>query len=75
MTVTFLLKTKLLQDDEKNKMRWELKLNDDEIKYSKMHFIMMKHWQSKNTFESHLNQIWVRQNEMKMRHDKAKYIL
>ncbi len=34
MTVASLLKTELLQDDEKNKMRWELKL--DETKWDEI---------------------------------------
>ncbi len=36
MTVTFLSKTKLLQDDEKNKMRQELKLDEMRCKQDKM---------------------------------------
>ncbi len=34
MTVASLSKTELLQDDEKNKMRWELKL--DEMKWDEI---------------------------------------
>ena len=35
MTVTSLLKTELLQDDEKNKIRWELKLDEMKCKQDK----------------------------------------
>ncbi len=36
MTVAFLSKTELLQDDEKNKMRQELKLDEMRCKQDKM---------------------------------------
>ncbi len=36
MTVTSLLKTEFLQNDEKNKMRQELKLNKIKCKWDKM---------------------------------------
>ncbi len=36
MTVASLSKTELLQDDEKNKIRWELKLDEIRCKWDKM---------------------------------------
>ncbi len=36
MIVAFLSKTELLQDDKKNKMRWELELNKMRCKQDKM---------------------------------------
>ncbi len=47
MTVAFLSKTELLQDDEENKMKWE-KIEDNDEDWTKWdwvwtHFIVMKH--------------------------------
>ena len=36
MTVTFFSKIELLQNDEKNKIKWELKLNETRRKWNKM---------------------------------------
>ncbi len=36
MTVTFLLKIELLQNNEKNKIKWKLKLNEMKCKQDKM---------------------------------------
>ncbi len=39
-----------MRQDESETRRERIK-DDDEIKYSKMHFIVMKHWWDKNTSE------------------------